>query len=291
MSRGKDAGHCGTVNVTVPYGSGQRPLIRGYQSGSMERALRTFPQSACCSCMSMLLRLHYPLSPGVPANNVVVMMRRPRQRLLSAFYAGLHVGGEAAFGVDRLAALYSNVTCPAAFARFSGISNCQTKLLIGCSCGSVCAGIGNAVAWSAAHTTALADARRVLDAALFVALTEAFDLSVRLLHKALGLPPPLLATSNLRPGVAHQSSGSILVGGSSGSVGGHTYDEQELEISHRRGWSASQPWTGCHGVGVVPLVAWDLPTSRLEELDDKVYEHGTRRFRESANEMSTVPQY
>ena len=90
---------------------------------------------------------------------------------------GIALGGEAEFGAERLAVLYSKVTCPAAFARFAGVANCQTKLLISCSCGSTCANIGNTGVWNAAHTRALADTKRVLDAALFVALTEAFDLS------------------------------------------------------------------------------------------------------------------
>ena len=167
---------CGVVNVTVPYGSGERPLIRGYPRGNIASALKAFPQSSCCSCMSMLLRLHHLLRSKIPSSSVVVMLRRPRQ-LLSAFYAGLHVGGEAEFGAERLAVLYSKVTCPAAFARFAGVANCQTKLLISCSCGSTCANIGNTGVWNAAHTRALADTKRVLDAALFVALTEAFDLS------------------------------------------------------------------------------------------------------------------
>ena len=81
----------GVVNVTVPYGSGERPLIRGYPRGNIASALKAFPQSSCCSCMSMLLRLHHLLRSKIPSSSVVVMLRRPRQ-LLSAFYAGLHVG-------------------------------------------------------------------------------------------------------------------------------------------------------------------------------------------------------
>ena len=78
----------GVVNVTVPYGSGERPLIRGYPRGNIASALKAFPQSSCCSCMSMLLRLHHLLRSKIPSSSVVVMLRRPRQ-LLSAFYAGL----------------------------------------------------------------------------------------------------------------------------------------------------------------------------------------------------------
>ena len=134
-------------------------------------------------------------------------MRRPRQRLLSAFYAGLHVGGEAAFGRARLQRLYKTITCPAAFARFEGVANCQSKLLIGCNCGSVCGGAGKvAKRWTSAHAHALKRAKLAIDAALVVGLTEAFDLSVRLLHARLRLPLPVLLTSNLRPGVAGRSS-------------------------------------------------------------------------------------
>ena len=282
LGKGRERGTCGVVNATVPYGSGSRPFIRGYPRGSIEAALKVFreePEPVCCSPFEMLLRGHAPTAvpPAVPATGLVVtMLRRGLQRVLSAFYAGLHVGGETSFGSERLRALYASVRCPAAFARFDGVSNCQSKLLLGCRCGSDCGGIGNASGdWTAAHDRALDAARRRVDATFFVGLTDAFDLSVRLLHRALGLPSA--AVANLRPGVARAAA--------SGS--GSAYDERQLDVNHSKAWTPTQPWTACRiggagggdaDGGATAYIRWSVPTGRLEALDQAVYEHAAQRF-------------
>ena len=60
------------------------------------------------------------------------MLRRPNQRLLSAFGAGLHarmIGNEYNF------AMYSLVETPLMFARVWGVTGCQTKTLLDRFCG------------------------------------------------------------------------------------------------------------------------------------------------------------
>lgn len=290
---------CGRVAETVPYGSGARPVIRGYIRGSLEMALKAFPQSVCCASFPQLLRLHHPLGAHVLPHNMVVMLRAPRQRLLSSFYAGLHVGGEDALDPERRAALYANVTCPAAFARFAGVANCQTKMLIGCTCGSICGGVGDASAWTSAHDEALSRATRTLDAALVVGLTEEFALSVRLLHDALGLPsPPNTTTANVRPGVLQASEGRVNQMRTGDSAGGHrngdgqgsssiTYDERELKLDYAHAWTATQPWSGCRGIGRAPFIAWNTPTKQLEALDDKTYAHAVQQFWRGVRRVET----
>ena len=332
---------CVIVNATVPYGSGQRPYIRGYQRGSIEVSLHAFPRNVCCPPMAQLLRGHRPIGHTYLSHgsSVVFMMRRPRQRLLSAFYAGMHVGGERHVAPQRLAALYSNVTCPAAFARFAGVANCQTKLLVGCMCGAICGGLGDLRETSnATHVDALRRARAAIDASFLIVLTEAFDLSLRMLRSALGLPASSIAVGNVRPGVASRkqrgsqdakgiggdgqsrheggnhsgvssggsrwepraAGGVKAFGGKAGSGSGVSsgdgdegqggaYDERELELGHVHVWSPTRPWTECRGVGVHPLIAWDVPTHRLEALDERAYSHGVSRFWQSARQLGFSP--
>lgn len=224
------------------------------------------------------------------------MLRAPRQRLLSAFYAGLHSGGKKHMASEYVNALYSNVTCPAAFARFEGISNCQAKMLIGCQCWSVCHGVGRAGPWSKAHARALTTAQRVLAGVFVVGLTESFNESVRRLRYALGLPEQALLP-NFRLGVgggrggsgdgdrgsggggganSRGSGGASSTGLNGGGTGG--YDERQLDISHINTWSVARPWSRCEGIGEAPFVRWATPSAELEALDQSVYETALQRF-------------
>ena len=263
---------CDVVDTTIPYGSGTRPFISGYQRGSMEISVRQFSPIVCCSSMSSLVRFHNPLPYPVPADTkLVVMLRRGKQRLLSAFYAGLHVGGEQTFDPAQLRALYTTVTCPAAFARFDGVSNCQTKMLLGCRCSSDCDGIGNASAWTHAHSAALSRARRVLDGAFHIGLTEMYEKSVRLLHHRLGLHARggshwTQMMANVRPGVAAN----------------HTYDERTLDVGHTKAWSATQPWTNCSDARDHAMIRWGVESASLEQLDQALYEYAKRLFGHAA---------
>jgi hypothetical protein len=271
LTRGWTPSQGRVVNATIAFGSGRRPLIAGYRSGSFESALRSEASRACCTPEAMLLRWHTPLRLPDMRTKVVTMLRPARQRLLSAFYAGLHVGGSRLSG-GRLDALYTNVTCPAAFARFDGVSNCQTKMLIGCRCGGMCGGIGRARPWSRIHNNALSQATRVLlHRVFFVGLTDHFDISVRLLHRALGLRPhdqPKM--TNLRPGVAQLSASRT---GSNSS-----YNERELDVDFAKKWTPDRPWSRCRGTGVAPFIEWEVPSAQLEELDQAVYMVAAKRF-------------
>jgi len=229
--------------------------------------------------MRQLFSRHEPADHRVEPSGLAMMLREPRQRLLSAFYDGMHVGPPAMLEAGAQA-LYTSATCPGAFARFDGVANCQTKMLLGCQCGSLCGGLGIAGAWTAAHDSALREAKRVIDGALFVGLTEQFDLSVRLFHGATdGAPADASELAAVRVGIASGSAAGAWAG----------YDERELDTNHTRVASPKRPWSACAGVGVAAGVRWDVPSDRLEELDRAVYAHARQRFRRAAEAAGLGP--
>jgi hypothetical protein len=267
----------------VPFGSGRRPYIEGSVVGPVAgQYLGVWGAGACCSldAARQLFSRHEPANERVDPRGLVMLLREPRQRLLSSFYDGLHVGpaGTVPAGPQQL---YSQVTCPGTFARFEGVANCQTKMLLGCQCGSSCGGLGVAGSWTAAHDSALREAKRVIDGARFVGLTEEFELSVRLFHHATdGAPADASELARVRVGVTSGAAAGAWAG----------YDLRELDTNHTRAWSPKQPWRACAGAGVTPGIRWDVPSSQLEELDRAVYAHARQRFRRAAEEAGLLAE-
>ena len=56
----------------------------------------------------------------------VIMLRKPSQRIISGFHAGLHANGMKAKMRQRM---YETVKTPAEYANFPGIAGCETKMV------------------------------------------------------------------------------------------------------------------------------------------------------------------
>lgn len=225
-------------------------------------------------------RGHRPIEKQAAAHYFVTMFRNPLQRLQSAFYAGLH---------DASPAAYESVLCPAAYARLDGISNCQTKMLLGCTCGDTCGGLGVATETQSSYARrALEEARAVVDQLLFVGVQEAWACSMELFSRKFNSTwasdAAAGAATRLRVGVAHSDKGYM-----------HMYDTAALDVAYQKSWSESQPWTSCfrtgdavHGVrlarNVSPTIRWDVPSVKLEQLDWEVWRYAKLRFRRELKE-------
>ena len=137
--------NCVLANKTVPYANerGKRPVREGYAKGNPQLDLvQGYPASEWCP-NARFINAHGGHRPydqlraleeavGVPSLPWATMLRRPKQRLLSAFGAGLHarmIGNEYNF------AMYSLVETPLMFARVWGVTGCQTKTLLDRFCG------------------------------------------------------------------------------------------------------------------------------------------------------------
>ena len=236
------------------------------------------PNPPGATVSSSVDRSHSPIrreDRGV-ASTFVTMFRDPLQRVQSAFYAGLHSSGPVAYDV---------VLCPAAFARLDGVSNCQTKMLLGCECWGACGGLG--IASAELNATALANARAVVDQLLFVGIQEEWACSLELFARKFNsswTQSFAALHGAVRTGVAHTGSG---------------YDNAALDISHGHNWSESQPWTSCFSsdrtvdrmrtqggphkqAGAAHKQAeirWHVPTNKLEQLDLHVWHHAKLRYR------------
>ena len=128
---------------------------------------------------------HFPYVESRDRGHGVGLFRKPQQRIMSAFAAGLHHYGmkasdsiqmrdtvlEAARKNDYMGSLRAYVNWP-------GISSCQTKMILGYKCASDKPTLGSE------------DLRRAMDIVendfLFVGITEDFDMSVCLFHAMLG---------------------------------------------------------------------------------------------------------
>ena len=117
---------------------------------------------------------HLPVQPS--DRQLVVMFRRPAQRLISAFHDNYHAWGLG--GAERNAMKRAHPD-PASWARYPGIAGCMTKMLAGYDCGDRYA---PPQARLLPRALALLRSPRLA----FVGLVEHWAASVCLFHRMLG---------------------------------------------------------------------------------------------------------
>ena len=121
---------------------------------------------------------------GAKVMPVITMLRRPGQRLMSAYLAGLHSHGMShAAKVE----MYRSVTTPAQFARTPGVAACQTKMLVGRNCAArhadSCRADGTLVGDAARAKRAL------VEQVAYFGLTDRWEESIALFHAMTGTNP------------------------------------------------------------------------------------------------------
>eukprot|EP00045_Choanoeca_perplexa_P022311 m.9085 g.9085 ORF g.9085 m.9085 type:complete len:292 (-) comp9355_c0_seq4:73-948(-) len=127
---------------------------------------------------------HIPVSPRADASRMLVMIRDPRRRILSAYHYGLHVFG---MSDEARATMTNSVKSVTDFIRFPGVAGCMTNLLTGHTCASVV-------------TPGRAEqAIQVLRQAAFIGITDDWDASICLFHAMFGGQPVPVEFHNVRP--------------------------------------------------------------------------------------------
>eukprot|EP00440_Ansanella_granifera_P011921 gb/GFBE01012958.1/.p1 GENE.gb/GFBE01012958.1/~~gb/GFBE01012958.1/.p1 ORF type:complete len:425 (+),score=64.11 gb/GFBE01012958.1/:1-1275(+) len=194
----------------------------GQHEPPLDLEVDAYATATCSECYDFALMGRYPVeqycTPGVLSSNfgtqhaattldkmlagenVVSILRRPNQRLISAYHAR-HVSG---FG-DVETELWMTCSDAACFARFPGVAGCMTRMLTGGTCAD------------SLQQTDLADradqAVEALQHLAFVGLTEEWDESVCLFHVMFG---GSMNSAELKD--VHMSRGSA-----------DDYDESELD--------------------------------------------------------------
>ena len=136
--------NCRIRSETVPYANseGRRPLRQGYPVGRIHRDLVDgYPMARWCprARFANVKGDHTPYillrrkarHEGNAGVAWATMLRRPKQRLLSAYGAGLHA---MRMSKDYAFAMYALVETPLMFARVGGVAGCQTKSLLDKHC-------------------------------------------------------------------------------------------------------------------------------------------------------------
>lgn len=127
----------------------------------------------CDGRLLLPLAGHYPVLPY--DKQIVVMFRRPAQRLISAFRDNYHAWG---LGGAQRNAMKRAHPSPASWAHYPGIAGCMTKVLAGYNCGDPHAPPQRKLL---PHALEVLRSRRVA----FVGLVEHWTASVCLFHRML----------------------------------------------------------------------------------------------------------
>eukprot|EP00049_Salpingoeca_infusionum_P008455 m.139582 g.139582 ORF g.139582 m.139582 type:complete len:481 (-) comp14018_c0_seq2:321-1763(-) len=155
-----------------------------------------FYEKFCATRPASNFQSHFPLKEKhleFRNGTTLAMFRDPRRRLLSAFNHGRHAFGMSA---EQRELLVKTTHTLEAYAVFPGIQSCQTKMLLGLTCG---------------HYVKLTEedfdkATQLAATTLgFIGIVEYWDLSVCLFHAKFGSVLDSTELQNLRPGVYHQS--------------------------------------------------------------------------------------
>eukprot|EP00931_Biecheleriopsis_adriatica_P063345 TRINITY_DN38336_c0_g2_i2.p1 TRINITY_DN38336_c0_g2~~TRINITY_DN38336_c0_g2_i2.p1 ORF type:complete len:432 (+),score=86.41 TRINITY_DN38336_c0_g2_i2:55-1350(+) len=146
---------------------------------------------------------------------VIGFFRRPSQRLISAYYNGLHANGFTQEGNRLLVeecGLNGRHPGAGCYARYPGIAGCSARMLTGATCAEPLSSSGAPSSFDGGRLR-LSEALKSLDAMAFVGLTERWDESVCLFHRMFGGRLSTAQLLDMHMGRQHQDR----------------YDEAELE--------------------------------------------------------------